>query len=176
MTNDSIERIKAVFEELNRPSAARLKTALKQRDIPYDTKTVNEVVSKSTEKQLQLPVYNYKQGKITATAPNSRWQIDTIDLTSKPSKRKGEKDPYKYIVACVDVFTRKLMAQATTSVSPAVVAQVFEEFTAQHGVPKQLDSDPGTEFNDPRFQQVLKWLNVGKVVGQHSRQEQASRC
>ncbi len=89
MDNDSIDRIRAVFEELNRPSAARLKTALKQRGIAYDTKTVNEVVSKSTEKQLQLPVYNYKQGKIAATAPNSRWQIDTADLTSKPSKKKG---------------------------------------------------------------------------------------
>ena len=93
MDNDSIERIRQVFEELNRPSAARLKTALKQRDIAYGTKTVNEVVSKSTEKQLQLPVYNYKEGKITAAAPNSRWQIDTMDLTSKPSRKKGEKTP-----------------------------------------------------------------------------------
>ncbi len=60
MGNNTIERVGAVVEELNRPSAARLKTALKQRDIPRGTKTVHEVVSKSTEKQLQLPVYNYR--------------------------------------------------------------------------------------------------------------------
>ncbi len=92
MDNNTITRIREVFEELNRPSVARLKTALKQRDIPFDTKSVNEVVSKSTEKQQELPVYNYKEGKIAATAPNSRWMIDTVDLTAKPSKVKGEKN------------------------------------------------------------------------------------
>ena len=57
------------------------------------------------------------------------------------------------------------MAQATKSVSPTVVAQVFEEFIAQHGVPKQLDSDGGEEYNNARFQEVLKRLKVGHIVG-----------
>ena len=79
--NDRQERIKKIFEELNRPSKARLATALKQRGIAYSTKDLDEVVSKSTEKQLQAPAYNYK-GKITSTGQNERWAIDTIDLGS----------------------------------------------------------------------------------------------
>ena len=88
---DRQERIKQVFEELNRPSKARLATALKQRGIAYSTKDLEDVVSKSTEKQQQLPVYNYKEGKIAATSKNSRWMVDTINLTSRPSTAKGQK-------------------------------------------------------------------------------------
>ena len=49
--NERLQRIKKVFEELNRPSKARLATALKARGILYSTKDLEEVVSKSTEKQ-----------------------------------------------------------------------------------------------------------------------------
>ena len=56
--NDRQERIKKIFEELNRPSKARLATALKARGIAYSTKDLDEIVSKSTEKQLQAPAYN----------------------------------------------------------------------------------------------------------------------
>ena len=103
--NDRLERIKQVFEELNRPGKSRLATALKQRGIAYTTKDLDEVVSKSTERQQQLPVYNYKDGKIAATSKNSRWMGDTIDLTSRPSTAKGQKESYKYIFCCIDVFT-----------------------------------------------------------------------
>ena len=95
--NDRLEKIKQVFEELNRPSKSRLATALKARGVAYSTKDLEEVVSKSTEKQQQLPVYNYKEGKIAATSKNSRWMVDTINLTSRPSTAKGQKESYKYI-------------------------------------------------------------------------------
>ena len=49
MDNDSLERIRQVFEELNRPSKNRLATALKARGIAYTTKALDEVVGKSTE-------------------------------------------------------------------------------------------------------------------------------
>ena len=52
--NDRQERIKQVFEELNRPSKSRLATALKARGIAYTTKDLDEVVSKKhrTERTL----------------------------------------------------------------------------------------------------------------------------
>ena len=44
MDNDSIERIRQVFEDLNRPSKSRLATALKARGIAYTTKALEEVI------------------------------------------------------------------------------------------------------------------------------------
>ena len=49
MDNDSIERIKQVFEDLNRPSKNRLATALKARGIAYTTRALDEVIGKSIE-------------------------------------------------------------------------------------------------------------------------------
>ena len=49
MDNDSLERIRQVFEELNRPSKNRLAAALKARGIAYTTKALDEVIGKSTE-------------------------------------------------------------------------------------------------------------------------------
>ena len=163
--NDRQERIKKIFEELNRPSKARLATALKQRGIAYSTKDIEDVVSKSTEKQQQLPVYNYKEGKIAATSKNSRWMVDTINLTSRPSTAKGQKESYKYIFCCIDVFTRKLMAKPSTSISPEAAARAFEEFTTEHGIPKQLDSDSGAEYTSKAFTDVLERMKIGHIVG-----------
>ena len=144
---------------MNRPSKARLATALKARGIPYSTKDLEEVVSKSTEKQLQTPAYKYT-GKITSTAPNARWSIDTIDLTSMPSPMKGSKETMKYIVVAQDIFTRRIFAEASTKNSPEVVGKIFENFVKDHGTPKELNSDLGEEYNNAKFTDILKRLKI----------------
>ena len=159
MENDNLEQIRQLFNELNRPSKSRLVDALKARDIPYTTKAVNEVVGRSTEKQLDAPAYKYT-GKIGSPGVNERWAIDTIDLTQYPSKAKGAKDPVRYIVVAQDIFTRKVFAEASPSVSPAAVSEIFEHFVARHGVPKELNSDGGEEYNGAAFQDVLKRLKI----------------
>ena len=153
--NDRLEKIKQVFEELNRPSKSRLATALKARDIAYTTTDLEEIVRKSTEKQLQTPAYNYK-GKITSTGKNERWAIDTIDLTSHPSPMKGSKDNMKYIVVAQDIFTRKIFAEASAKNSPEAVGNIFENFVREHGIPKELNTDLGEEYNNARFTDILK--------------------
>ena len=142
MDNDSLDRIRKVFEELNRPSKNRLATALRARDIAYTTKALTEVMGTSTDKHLESPAYKYK-GKIASPDVNVRWAIDTIDLTQYPRKTKGDKDPMRYIVVAQDIFTRKVFAEASSSVSPTAVSAIFERFVAQHGVPKELNSDGG---------------------------------
>ena len=88
MDNSSIERIKQVFEELNRPAKSRLAIALKARGIAYTTKALDEVIGKSVDKQMEAPSYKYS-GKIASPDVNARWSCDTIDLTQYPSKAKG---------------------------------------------------------------------------------------
>ena len=148
------DAVREVFEELNRPSAQRLKQVLRQRGVPFDAATVDAVVSRSTEKQLQAPAYKY-QGKIPGgTGPNARWAIDTINLTSRASKG------YRYIVVAQDIFTRRVMAAPSESVSPEAVSRVFEAFVAEHGVPKELNSDSGAEYTSRPFTQVLERLQI----------------
>ena len=159
MDNDSIGRIRQVFEDLNRPAKSRLATALKARGIAYTTKALDEVVGKSTDKQLEAPAYRYT-GNIASADVNERWACDTIDLTQYPSKAKGMKEPMRYIVVAQDIFTRKIFAEASPSVSPAVVSAIFERFVAQHGVPKSLITDGGEEYTNLQFTNILKRLKI----------------
>ena len=103
MDNDSIERIRQVFEELNRPAKSRLATALKARGLAYTTKALDEVIGKSVDKQLEAPAYKYR-GRIASPDVNARWSCDTIDLTQYPSTAKGGQT-MRYIVVAQDIFT-----------------------------------------------------------------------
>ena len=118
MSNE-IERI---YEELNRPSAAKLKIALKKEGVAFDTKDIEKLTRQDTGRQLLAPRQQYK-GKIVATDINERWAADLIDYTSTPSKKGGE----KYILVAQDIFTRKLYAKALLRNDPKTVATAFKE-------------------------------------------------
>jgi len=92
---------------------------------------------------------------VTSRDTNNRWAIDTIHLVARPSKN-GD----KHIVVAQDIFSRRVFAQATASVSPAAVGQVFEEFVAAHGVPLELSSDEGEEFTNQHFKAILDRLGI----------------
>ena len=98
--------IEEVFEELNFPSAARLKRALTARGIPFDANEVDSLVRGEAVRQVQAPRYTFN-GKIAATDLNSRWCVDLIDFTLSPSN-----DGEKYILFAQDVFSRYIYTEA----------------------------------------------------------------
>ena len=93
-----MERIEALFEELNFPGADRLKKALKIRKIPFTKEQVEKLVSGETVKQLQRAAPPLK-GKVSSHYQNFEWMADLIDWTTAPSvetvvnKRRNQKGP-----------------------------------------------------------------------------------
>ena len=82
--------IERIYEELNRPSAAKLKIALKKEGVAFATKDIDALTRADTGRQLLAPRQQYK-GKIVATDINERWAADLIDFTSTSSKTSGTK-------------------------------------------------------------------------------------
>ena len=80
------DQVRELWEELNFTSAAKLKTALKQRGIPYNAKDVDNMVKRSDARQLLRQEHTYK-GKIWSTSPYDRWQADLIEYTAIPSSK-----------------------------------------------------------------------------------------
>ena len=78
--------IERVYEELNRPSAAKLKIALTKEGIAFDAKDIEKLTRQDTGRQLLAPTYKY-DGKIVSTDINERWVADVIDFTSNPLKK-----------------------------------------------------------------------------------------
>ena len=77
------------------PGAAKLKTALRQRGIPFNNATVDAMVKKSEARQLQeRPKFKY-DGKIVSTDKDARWAADCINYTAQPSGNM-----FKHILVC----------------------------------------------------------------------------
>ena len=90
MASPTSDEILEIFEELNYPSANKLRAALIKRGVKARLKDVEAFVKSQTPTQLFAKAPKY-QGKIVATRPNERWVIDSIDPTAKPSQ------DFKYI-------------------------------------------------------------------------------
>ena len=148
--------IERVYEELNRPSAAKLKIALKKEGIDFKAKDIDALTRQDTGRQLLASRAQYK-GKIVATDINERWAADLIDYTSNPSPKSGD----KYILVAQDIFTRKLYARALLKNDPRTVATAFKEIVQQaKDSPEELNTDKGGEFTGNAFQVALRDLKI----------------
>ena len=110
--------IEEVFEELNFPSASRLKRVLDARGIPYNTRDLERLVRGETTRQVQQPRYKF-DGKIATADLNNRWFADLIDFSAAPSEDTGKDvglrptaSGEKYILVVQDVFSRFLYTEA----------------------------------------------------------------
>ena len=145
-----------IYEELNRPSAAKLKIALKKEGVAFAAKDIDALTRKDMGRQLLAPRAHYK-GKIVATDINERWAADLLDYTSNPSKKGGE----QYILVAQDIFTRKLYARALLKNDPRTVASAFKEILQQaKDSPEELNTDKGGEFTGNAFQVALRDLKI----------------
>ena len=87
MASPTPEEILEIFEELNYPSATKLRAALIKRGYKARLKDVEEFVRSPTPyttfcKKKKAPKY---RGKKIASRPNERWVIDFIGFTAEPS-------------------------------------------------------------------------------------------
>jgi hypothetical protein len=160
LTKKMEEAIREVAEELNFPSANKLKRVLESRGIKASTKEVNAVVQGQSVRQVQAPAYRFN-GKIASRELNARWFADLIDFTAAPSdggrktSLRPTKDGERYVLVAQDVFSRKLYTKAILDKRPETVAGAFEHIMADAGVkPKSVTSDLGAEFGVP-FKRLL---------------------
>ena len=79
--------------------------------------------------------------------PNELWQMDIFDL----SKYMKQNKYYRYILCCIDVFTRKAYAEPMVFKDSESVTKAFARILAFNKVqPRSIISD-----NDATFQQLI---------------------
>lgn len=81
---------------------------------------------------------------VLAKRPNERWMIDLVDLNQFTDSNNG----YRYILTCVDVFTRYLWCRPLREKEAATVRAALESISDEAGgaTPSVLQSDQGREF------------------------------
>ncbi len=69
----------------------------------------------------------------------------------------------RYILVIVDYFSRWTEAFALANIEAETVTRVFvEQFICRYGVPRQVHTDQGRQFESAVFQQVCEYLDVDK--------------
>jgi transposase InsO family protein len=95
------------------------------------------------------------------TRVGDRFQRVAMDILGPlPESEKGN----RYIVVISDYFSKWVEAVPTTNMEAATIADVFvNTFVTRFGVPHQLHTDQGRQFESDLFQQICRLLDIDKT-------------
>lgn len=84
------------------------------------------------------------------------WQADLIDMQSLSKFNAG----YKYILAIIDGFSKYAWAIPLKKKDKNTVPKEFETLLTKGRIPKNLQTDMGTEFYNDKFKKVAEKYNI----------------
>ena len=152
------KKIAEVYKANNyKKTDLHLKVAVKHPEI--QRKHVQKFLKQDYTTQLtQTKQKEEAKGHIVATNPNEMWQFDILDLSRYVKKNDG----YRYILACVDVFTRKAYVEAMKQKNADNVKTAFEEILKKANTqPESLLSDQDGAFLGGVFGE---YINTKKII------------
>jgi len=97
----------------------------------------------------------FPRRKTFAKGINDLFQADLVDMQSLSRFN----DSHRYILTCIDVFSKRAYAVQLKDKRGQSIADAFEKIFSET-VPNLLQTDRGTEFLNVQVQQVFKKYNV----------------
>ena len=86
---------------------------------------------------------------------DDQWQADLVDLSSL----KKYNQPYRYLLTCIDIFSKFAWVVPMRDKTGHHMVQVFAKIFKERK-PQNLQTDDGTEFKNRVFQAFLKKQGV----------------
>ena len=151
--------LKNIWMENNFPAKAKLLKLAKATRPETKPKEVNDYLDKQLSYQLLKESKNLKKnmGHITAFRINEVWQIDIYDLSRYETSNKG----YKYIFACMDVFTRFAYVIPLKNKDIISTTKALKEIISYNkSAPNLIISDNDSSFLGEIFQRQLTENNI----------------
>ena len=147
------QELQDIFEELNYPSATKLRAAVLKRGFKATLKSLEKFVDSQTPGQLfkKHPLY---QGKSVASRAGERIMVDLIVYTQQPAGR------FNYVMLAIDVFSRHVWGKPMVSNTGVDLAETFKTLAADIGPIKELNGDG--EFEQARPLQT--WLKNNNIL------------
>jgi hypothetical protein len=128
--------------------------ALRQAGHKFKKKDVQKFLRDKDAYTLHYPRrIKFPRNKVIVPGIDDTWQIDLADMTNI-SKDNGK---IKYILVCIDVFSKFLSMEPTEDkTGKAIVEALNAIFERTERMPKQIQSDDGTEFKNRVVQKFLE--------------------
>ena len=122
-------------------------------------KDVAEFLSKQKDYQLTRNIKKVVNKAIVEKKPNNRWQIDLIDMTKYENYNQGK----KYILNCIDVFSRKIWLRSLSNRLASSIANAVSDIIDEATVkPNIIQTDNGNEFKE-EFKEFLSEQDITQV-------------
>ena len=83
------------------------------------------------------------------------YQIDLVDM----SKFADENDDYKWIITCIDTFSKKAWAFKVRDKSGVSITNTMKVLLLVNR-PQKIEFDQGTEFYNPQFLKLLQTYGI----------------
>ena len=123
-----------------------------QRHGPFKNKDVKTWLSEQDAYTLHKPIrLVFRRRKTFTVGINDLWQADLVDLSALAKFN----DKYKYILTCIDVFSKYAWALPLKSKTGADLTEAFSSLLVDRH-PAHLQTDKGTEFLNKKFQSMLR--------------------
>lgn len=90
--------------------------------------------------------------KYLTSGPNELWQMDLMEMIPYARINKG----YRYILTCIDVFSRYARAEPVKSKSGEDVSKAIAKMLIKQVAPRYIQSDLGKEFYNKNVQALFK--------------------
>ena len=161
--------VDTIRERNNFPSFERLFKLVKEEEPSITRKFVKTFLEEKKEVQvLRQKVKTQHQGALVASFPNEIWQMDIFILEKYFESNNG----FKYILACVDIFTRKAYCMPLKRKTSDAVATGLRVIIMENKVkPRVLMTDNDGAYHGQEFLQLLKDEEISfqeNIVGDHN--------
>lgn len=161
-TSSTAKIVKSAFKQNLGSGSKSTWRQLKQTKAGVSLRAVKGVLGKSKIYQQHRHVFKNKvpPKSIKSNSVNERWQIDLLDMQSDQVLLDGK--PQRYILSILDTFSRFLFLRPMARKTSENVANILKRVFADHGIPKIIQCDQGTEFKG-EVQQLLTKKGV-KII------------
>ena len=148
--NDIIEQY---YENFNYPSADKLYKLLKDDKHDVKKKDIIDYLNKQEEAQILKETKKTKSqlGHITSLKPNYIWQLDIYYMM----KYHKDNKEFKYILACIDVFTRKAYCLPMKNKDNEDMKLTLKILFKEAGYPLVITSDNDATLLSNECQEIL---------------------
>src|SRR4028118_708714 len=103
-----------------------------------------------------------KQRYLQSIAVHEPWEVVGVDLVGKLSQRT--RGGYQYIIVFTDYLTKWVEAMPLKSISSTDMAKaLYKLVIKQHGCPRHLISDQGSNFVSAAMHEVYHLFNLAKT-------------
>ncbi len=98
----------------------------------------------------------YKRNRVMVYGKDAQFQAYLVDI----SAYSKENDNIKFLLTCIDVFSKYAWARPLKNKTGKEVTKAFESILKENRVPQKLQTDKGTEFFNKHFQQLMKKYDI----------------